>query len=107
MRTFPTQHPSLGSVKNVIATGCPGIVHSQMDSSQWKSTYEATIVNQEPTLPKRRCAPLNAPSARQTPPHSFPVLVLEGPQLTCPYRVAHPLPFQGRQARCAGALWCG
>jgi len=54
MRTFPTQHPSFGSVKNVIATGCPAIVHSQMDSSQWKSTTQATIHNREPTAPKRR-----------------------------------------------------
>ena len=54
MRTFPTQHPSLGSVANVAGTGCPGIVHSQMDSSQWKSTTQATISNREPTLPKRK-----------------------------------------------------
>lgn len=54
MRTFPTMHPSLGSVKNVVATGCPAIVHSQMESSQWKSTYEATINNKEPTVAKRR-----------------------------------------------------
>jgi hypothetical protein len=56
MRTFPDQHPSLGSVANAIATGCPAIVHNQMDSSQWKSTYQATINESQPTLPKRRCA---------------------------------------------------
>ena len=53
MRTFPDQHPSLGSVKNVVATGCPAIVHSQMNSDQWKSTTRATIDNREPTMPKR------------------------------------------------------
>ena len=54
MRTFPTMHPSLPSVKNLVATGCPAIVHSQMSSSQWKSTYQATISNSEPTIPKRK-----------------------------------------------------
>ena len=54
MKTFPDQHPSLGSVANAIATGCPAIVHNQMDSSQWKSTYQATINESQPTLPKRR-----------------------------------------------------
>jgi hypothetical protein len=54
MRTFPDNHPSLGSVRNAAATGCPAIVHSQMDSSQWKTTTQATIDNREPTAPKRR-----------------------------------------------------
>ena len=54
MRTFPDQHPSLGSVMNAVATGCPAIVHNQMDSSQWKSTYQATINESQPTLPKRK-----------------------------------------------------
>ena len=41
MRKFLDNHPSFGSVKNVVATGCPAIVHSQMASSEWKSTYRA------------------------------------------------------------------
>ena len=62
MRTFPDQHPSLGSVANAIATGCPAIVHNQMDSSQWKSTYQATINNKEPSMPKRREGKAMAPA---------------------------------------------
>lgn len=53
MRTFPSQHPSLGSVKNAVATGCPAIVHSQMSSDLWKSTHQATICNREQTAGKR------------------------------------------------------
>jgi len=54
MRTFPEQHPSLSSVKQAVATGCPALVHNQMSSANWKSTCQATIGNQEPTEPKRR-----------------------------------------------------
>ena len=54
MRTFPTMHPSLGSVPNAIATGCPAIVHCQMESSEWKTTTQATIDLKEPTIRKRR-----------------------------------------------------
>ena len=61
MRTFPDQHPSLGSVRNATATGCPAIVHKQMDSHQWKTTYQATIDDKEPTFKKgpegKRMAP--------------------------------------------------
>ena len=38
MRTFPTMHPSLASVKNLAGTGCPGLVYSQMESSLWCAT---------------------------------------------------------------------
>jgi len=62
MRTFPDQHPSLGSVKNLVATGCPGLVHSQMSSANWKSTFQATISNKEPTMPKRREGKRMAPA---------------------------------------------
>ena len=54
MRTFPTQHPSLGSVPNQVGSGCPAIVFNQMDSNQWKSTTKATIDLKEPTPAKRR-----------------------------------------------------
>ena len=54
MRTFPDQHPSLGSVKNQVATGCVGIIYSQMDSSQWKSTTHATIDLKEPSIKNRK-----------------------------------------------------
>lgn len=54
MKTFPDQHPSLGSVKNAVATGCPAIVHKQMDSDQWKSTYQATIDEHQTTFRKGR-----------------------------------------------------
>ena len=62
MRKYPDDHPSFGSVKNIVATGCPAIVHSQMDSRQWKSTYQATISNKEPTMPKRREGKQMAPA---------------------------------------------
>ena len=55
MRTFPTMHPSLPSVKTVLNPGgAPAIVHSQMSSEQWKSTTRATIDNREPTVKKGR-----------------------------------------------------
>ena len=54
MRTFPTMHPSLGSVKNQTATGCPAIVFNQMSSDMWKSTTKAEIWEKNPTLPKRK-----------------------------------------------------
>jgi len=54
MKTFPDQHPSLGSVRGAVATGCPGLVHMQMDSDQWKSTYQATIDEHQPTFRKGR-----------------------------------------------------
>jgi hypothetical protein len=54
MRTYPTMHPSLGSVRNAVATGCPAIVFSQSDSDQWKSTTRAEIDLREPTAPKKR-----------------------------------------------------
>ena len=47
-------HPSLPSVPNIVATGCPAIVFSQMSSEQWKSTTRATIDNREPTVKKGR-----------------------------------------------------
>ena len=62
MRTFPDQHPSFGSVKNAVATGCPAIVHKQMDSDQWKSTYQATINDRHPTFHKRREGKRMAPA---------------------------------------------
>jgi len=54
MKTFPDQHPSLGSVQGTVGTGCPGLVHKQMDSDQWKSTYQATIDEHQPTFRKGR-----------------------------------------------------
>ncbi len=62
MRCFPDQHPSLGSVTNAVATGCPAIVHKQMDSDQWKSTYQATINEHQPTFHKRREGKRMAPA---------------------------------------------
>jgi len=62
MRTFPDQHPSLGSVRNAIATGCPAIVFNQMDSSQWKSTTQATISEREPTIKRRKEGKAMAPA---------------------------------------------
>ena len=37
-----------------VATGCVGIIYSQMDSSQWKSTTRATIDLKEPTIKNRK-----------------------------------------------------
>ena len=54
MRTFPTMHPSLGSVANQTATGCPAIVFNQMSSDMWKSTTAAELWEKNPTLPKRK-----------------------------------------------------
>ena len=54
MRTFPDQHPSLGSVRNVKGMGCPAIVFDQMSSDQWKSTTRAQIDERQPTFKKGR-----------------------------------------------------
>ena len=54
MRTYPDQHPSLGSVPNTVANGCPAIVHKTSDSSMWKSTTRSTIDLKEPTLKNRK-----------------------------------------------------
>mmetsp|Transcript_6518 Transcript_6518/g.13482 ORF Transcript_6518/g.13482 Transcript_6518/m.13482 type:complete len:173 (-) Transcript_6518:341-859(-) len=62
MRTFPDSHPSLGSVPNAVATGCPAIVYNQMDSSQWKSTSQATISEKEPTIKRRKEGKAMAPA---------------------------------------------
>ena len=56
MKTFPNQHPSLGSINpaHLVATGCPAIVYMQMDSDQWKSNTQATMWEKTPTLKKGR-----------------------------------------------------
>ena len=54
MRTFPDNHPSFGSVRNQTAMGCPAIIYDQMGSDQWKTTYQATINNREPTLARSK-----------------------------------------------------
>ncbi|KAL1510683.1 hypothetical protein AB1Y20_006979 [Prymnesium parvum] len=54
MKMFPGKHSSVGSVKEAVATGCPAIVHMQMDSDQWMSTYRATIDERQPTFRKGR-----------------------------------------------------
>ena len=55
MRTFPTMHPSLSSVKNAAGcTGVVGIIYNQMDSNQWKTTTQSTIDLREPTIPRRK-----------------------------------------------------
>ena len=55
MKTFPDMHPSLGSVRNHQGLGCPALVHSQMTSDQWKSSYQAQICERQPTFKKGRC----------------------------------------------------
>merc|ERR1719231_94374 len=54
MRTFPDNHPSLGSVKNATAMGCPAIVYTQNDSSMWESTTRSTIDLKKPTIKNRK-----------------------------------------------------
>jgi len=61
MKTFPDQHPSLGSVRNNQGLGCPALVHSQMTSDQWKSSYQAQICERQPTFKKGRCVAARAP----------------------------------------------
>ena len=73
MRTYPDKHPGLSSVRNAAATGCPAIVHSQMDSDQWKSTTQATINEHQPTFRKGRegkkvCSALYGESELYTAP---------------------------------------
>lgn len=54
MKTFPDQHPSLASVRNAQGLGCPALVHSQMTSDQWKSSYQAQICERQPTFKQGR-----------------------------------------------------
>ena len=54
MKTFPDQHPSLGSVRTAKALGCPALIFDQMTSDQWKSTHQATICERQPTFKKGR-----------------------------------------------------
>ena len=54
MRTFPDNHPSLGSVRNAKSLGCPALIFNQMTSDQWKSTTQAQIGERQPTFKKGR-----------------------------------------------------
>ena len=61
MKTFPDSHPSFGSVRNQTSMGCPAIVHTQLTSDMWKSTYQATIDEKTPTIKGR-------PEGKRVPP---------------------------------------
>ena len=57
----PDSHPSFGSVRNQTSMGCPAIVHTQLTSDMWKSTYQATIDEKTPTIKGR-------PEGKRVPP---------------------------------------
>ena len=56
MRTFPDNHPSLGSVRNAKSLGCPALIFNQMTSDQWKSTTQAQIGERQPTFMRIPCS---------------------------------------------------
>lgn len=50
MRTYPDLHPSVPSVKQQVAMGCPALVYDQLGSDQWVTTKQWTIDQRQRTL---------------------------------------------------------